>query len=110
MNLKGMKWNGWLARDKNGDLYFYEDKPERGRKNWFPILRKDGTIGVYFLLTKRLNFDVSDLTFKDEPVKAVITFSLKEDMERKKIIEVALKILSYLIAAFLGGAGTAALL
>ena len=105
-----MKWNGWLARDTNGYLYFYEDKPERGRKDWYPIIRKDGTVGANLLLTKRLNIDVSDLTFKDEPVESVITFSLKEEMERKKIIEVALKIISYLIAAFLGGAGTAALL
>lgn len=27
--------DGWLARDKNGELYFYKDKPHKMRSDWW---------------------------------------------------------------------------
>lgn len=27
--------DGWLARDENGELYFYKDKPHKERRGWW---------------------------------------------------------------------------
>ena len=54
------KYKLWVARDKNGFLFAYEDKPTRCdiRKEWF---------GCFFSSMKNSYFH--NLTWKDEPIE-----------------------------------------
>lgn len=53
------KYKLWVARDKNGFLFAYEDKPTR----WY--IRKEW-IGCFFSSMKNSYF--SNLTWEDEPI------------------------------------------
>lgn len=54
----------WIARDKNGSLFAYEDKPKRydNKKEWF---------SVKFLFSME-NSLFPDLTWEDEPIEVEI--------------------------------------
>lgn len=56
------KYKLWVARDKNGFLFAYEDKPTRCdiRKEWF---------AEKFLFSMENSF-FPNLTWKDEPIEA----------------------------------------
>lgn len=56
---------GWIARDKSGGLYFYIEKPKRGRCEWVFVRR--GWL--------RLDNSLSSITWEDEPVPVYV----KED-------------------------------
>ena len=55
------KYKFWMARDKDGNLFAYKDKPTRGdnRKEWF---------AEKFLSSMENSF-FPDLTWEDEPIK-----------------------------------------
>ena len=54
------KYKLWVARDKNGFLFAYEDKPKRcdNQKEW---------LGCFFSSMKNSYFP--NLTWKDEPIE-----------------------------------------
>ena len=56
------KYKFWVARDNNGSLFAYEDKPERydNQKEWFS--------GKF--LTSMENSFFPDLKWEDEPLEA----------------------------------------
>ena len=54
--IEGMEWINWVARDKDGDIYAYSQKPKKGKSKWeivncrFEKINSDQSI----LLCKRL--------------------------------------------------------
>lgn len=58
------KYKFWIARDKNGFLFAYEDKPKRcdNKKEWFA--------GKF--LSSMENSFFPDLTWEDEPIEVEI--------------------------------------
>lgn len=58
--MKKKTYKLWIARDEDGSLYAYEDKPTRCdiRKEWF---------GLFFSSMKNSYFP--NLTWKDEPIE-----------------------------------------
>ncbi len=55
----------WIARDKSGDLYLYESKPERGESEWYAT---DDEQEVFNLPSECF----STITWKNEPRKIVL--------------------------------------
>lgn len=62
---------GWVARDNNGKLYIYSDKPERCNK----VLR--WVMGYAFLPLSHSLFP--DLTWESEPQKVEIIIKRKKN-------------------------------
>lgn len=63
------KYKFWVARDKNGSLFAYEDKPERcdNQKEWF----------AETFLCLMVNSFFPDLTWEDEPIEVMLTPVIK---------------------------------
>ena len=56
----------YIARDKNGDLYLFSSKPERGRECWWS---ESGVDGTYLRLNKSL---YPEVTWESEPMPASV--------------------------------------
>ena len=61
----------YLARDKNGDLYLFNDIPQRGKECWWAEKGVDGT----YLRIEESHFP--EVTWETEPVQVVCTVSRK---------------------------------
>lgn len=61
-----VKLTGWVARDENGEIYAYEDYPEKDSEIW---------IGSNSMLLDRKSFP--DLKWEDEPMEVEITIRKK---------------------------------
>lgn len=59
--------DGWVARDKCGNVFLYPTEPWRGRYEWQEINQEYISIPDEF----------PNLTWKDEPIKVTITLKLK---------------------------------
>ena len=57
----------YIARDKNNDLYLFNDLPNRGHECWWASKEVDGT---YLRLDKSLHPEV---TWDSEPLRAEIS-------------------------------------
>lgn len=57
----------YIARDKNSDLYLFNERPQRGKECWWAPSGVDGT---YLQLDKTLYPDVS---WDTEPLEVKIT-------------------------------------
>lgn len=64
---------GWIARDGNGELWFFEYKPKRDKNYDYWVISKPKTL--YKRITTTLFFKV-DLKWQDEPRE--IEISVKE--------------------------------
>lgn len=63
------KYKFWVARDKNGFLFAYEDKPTRSdnKKEWFG----------WFLFSMKNSY-FPNLTWKDEPIEVELRPAINE--------------------------------
>lgn len=63
------KYKFWVARDKNGSLFAYEDKPERcdNQKEWF----------AETFLCLMVNSFFPELKWEDEPLEVMLTPVIK---------------------------------
>jgi hypothetical protein len=59
----------YIARDKNNDLYLFNDLPHRGNECWWGTKEVDGT---YLRLNKSL---YPEVTWESEPLKAELSIS-----------------------------------
>lgn len=68
------KYKFWVARDKNGSLFAYEDKPERcdNQKEWF----------AWKFLSSMENSFFPDLKWEDEPLEVELR-PLVTDLDAK---------------------------
>lgn len=60
------KYKFWVARDKDGSLYAYEDKPILCHIEWIGLL-----------LSSMENSFFPDLTWEDEPLEVMLTPVIK---------------------------------
>ena len=67
------KYKLWVARDKNGFIFVYEDKPERcdNQKEW-----------LWRVLSSMKNSYFTNLTWKDEPIEVELRPAIT-DLEAK---------------------------
>lgn len=59
----------YIARDKNNDLYLFNDLPTRGNECWWATNEVDGT---YLRLNKSL---YPEVTWDSEPLKAQLSIN-----------------------------------
>ena len=63
--------DGWVARDKDGEIFFYRDKPIRDNSFWYDSLPEGG----YFGLPRDF---FPDVTWESEPLDVTIAIKPKK--------------------------------
>lgn len=56
---------GWVARDIDGEIYLYENKPERGSTEWLGRLSSE--------------FDLQRVTWSDDPIEVELIIKRKKN-------------------------------
>ena len=72
----------FLARDKNNDLFLFDDMPRKGQECWWD---KTGVDGTYLKLDRRL---YPEITWDSEPlaVSIVVDTLTKEEQSHERTI------------------------
>jgi hypothetical protein len=60
----------WVARDEDGALWLYKEKPERNEKAGVFIARKNGIVSLGIVLLDERMF--GELEWEDEPMEVEI--------------------------------------
>ena len=71
--------NGCIARDSNGELFFFEDKPVWCPPCWYCVIRDTETQkhGVLLRLPEGLDVGIENIPAGGGPVQATLTINLK---------------------------------
>jgi len=71
LNIQNATIKGWVARDKDGSLYFYDHKPIRDNEDEDFV---EQNADAYLLHD---GLDIPSITWNDEPIEAELTIKIK---------------------------------